>query len=122
MSMTYTKAIEQLENNYKKAEQQGITGSNKYEAYLVGKGVLPTSDELHGTQEFAYDWFMAVYYNRPELLAQLDDETAVDIIDAAIYHAADDDDMREFIAMHLASAAQKGPGEKTTRPSESKAF
>jgi len=99
-AQTYTQAIEYLDDNYDRAQEKGIAGNNRYEEFLVSKGILPTEAELQN-EDFAYDWFMALYYNQPQLLNEVEDDFITQVLEAAIQHSANQEDMRYMIARQL---------------------
>lgn len=104
-TQTYTQAIQFLENNYERAQEKELAGNNRYEAYLVEKGIFPTEEELQN-EEFAYDWFMALYYNQPQLLAdpKVTEEFVTMVLESAMRAAASSDDsaMLYMIAREVA--------------------
>lgn len=106
---TYTDAIAQLERDFDRALEKDIVYNNKYEVYCVSKGILPTEGELQGSEEFAYDWFMALYYNQPHLLQDpaITTEFITSVLEAAIQHSAGDAVMRYMVAHELAKRSTK---------------
>lgn len=104
MDKSYTEAIQYLNDNFERANEKGITYNNRYEAYLVTKGILPTERELNRSEDFAYDWFMALYYNQPQLLADpaITSEFVTSVLDAAMRHAKGDEAMSYMIAHEVA--------------------
>ena len=107
---TYTEAIQYLDENHQRAQEKDIAGNNKYEAYLVEKGIFPTKEEL-ANEEYAYDWFMALYYNQPQLLEnpKVTQQFVTMILEAAMMAAAssDDDAMLYMIAAEVAKRSKK---------------
>lgn len=93
---TYTEAIKYLEDNYSRAAEKGIVGNNAYEEFLVGKGILPTEEELRN-ESFVYDWFTALYYNQPHLIDEVGQEVAEMVLRAALDAAQGNEDFAEFI-------------------------
>ncbi|MCA1807173.1 MAG: hypothetical protein LC687_04905 [Actinobacteria bacterium] len=117
MSISYAAAIQQLENKFEEAEAKGITGSNAYERYLFEKGILPTTEELAKNDQFSYDWFIAMYYNHPDILENAPEEFVQMVLDNVIKHASNDEEMREIVSQYLASATKSGTKGKAVKAS-----
>jgi hypothetical protein len=92
----YASAVQFLDANYEEFINTGSAGSNNFEALCVEAGILPTAEELRNP-EFTYDWFCALYYSQPQLLAKLEPETVSMIVSSFLRAAANDPDQLEFL-------------------------
>jgi hypothetical protein len=92
MAATYVEALKFLEENFDRAVEKNIAYNNRFEVYCVSKGIFPTKQELNSNEEYAYDWFMALYYNQPKLLQDpaITADFAADVLQAVINHGDED--------------------------------
>ena len=99
---SYTEAVAFLESHLQQMMDEGRAGFNKFEKFCIAEGILPTEAELD--EGAGYDWFMALFYNQPELLKKVDSDLVHAVLSSALLAAGEsgNEAMRDLVIDTLA--------------------